>query len=83
MQEVATKKVFKGQLLTGVAAFILCFVLACIFWPLWSSFFKAIFSILTAQGLAAVEPAVRGKLIGVMVEGSFFWLIICPGSGRL
>lgn len=78
MQEVATKKVFKGQLLTGVAAFILCFVLACIFWPLWSSFFKAIFSILTAQGLAAVEPAVRGKLIGVMVEGSFFWLIICP-----
>lgn len=78
MQEIVTKRIFKGQLSTGLAACILCFVLACIFWPLWSMFFKSIFSALTAQGLAAVDLQIRSKLIGLMVEGAFFWMVINP-----
>ena len=75
MQESMTRRTFKGQLSTGLAAFILCFALACILWPLWSMLFKSIFSALAAPGLAAADPKLAGQLIGVMVEGSFFWMV--------
>ncbi len=78
MQESMTRRTFKGQLSTGLAAFILCFALACILWPLWSMLFKSIFSALAAPGLAAADPKLAGQLIGVMVEGSFFWMVINP-----
>lgn len=78
MQEFITERTFKGQLTTGLAAWILCFVLACVLWPLWSMLFKSIFSVLAAPGLAAANPQLAGKLIGAMVEGSFFWMVINP-----
>jgi hypothetical protein len=78
MTEFTVKRTFKSQLATGFASFVLCFVLACILWPLWSMIMKSFFSALAAPGLAAAEPEMAGQLIGVMVEGSFFWMVINP-----
>ncbi|MCL2337609.1 MAG: hypothetical protein FWC60_09340, partial [Firmicutes bacterium] len=50
-------------------------ILSMILWPIWSFVWKAIFSALAAQGIAAA-PDLAGKLINVMIEGSFFWLVI-------
>jgi len=78
MSEFVVKRVFKGQLSTGLVALILCFVLSCIFWPIWSTFFKAIFASLAAQGLAEADPKLQGQLLQAMIEGSFFWMVINP-----
>lgn len=78
MSEFIVKRTFKGQLATGLAAFVLCFVLASILWPIWSMVFKAIFTALAAEGLAEAGPKLSGQLIGAMVEGSFFWMVINP-----
>ncbi len=64
MNEFIVKRIFKGQLATGLAAWILCLVLACVLWPLWSMFFKSIFSALAAPGLAAAGSKLAGQLIG-------------------
>lgn len=73
-----TKRIINSQLGTGLAAILTCFVLACILWPIWSIVWKGIFASLAAQGLAAVDATVGGKLLQVMVEGSFFWMVINP-----
>lgn len=78
MTEFIVKRTFKSPLATGLAAFVLCFVLACVLWPLWSLFMKSIFNTLAAPGLAAAEPKLAGQLLGAMVEGSFFWMVINP-----
>lgn len=78
MTEHTVKRTFNSQLGTGIASFVLCFILACILWPIWSLIMKSIFSSLAAAGLAAVEPGTAGELMGVMVEGSFFWMVINP-----
>ncbi len=78
MSDFIIKRTFKSQLATGLAASVLCFALACVLWPLWSMIFKSIFSALAAPGLAAAGPEMGGKLIGAMVEGSFFWMVISP-----
>jgi len=78
MTEHTVKRTFNSQLGTGIASFVLCFILACILWPIWSLIMKSIFSSLAATGLAAVEPGTAGELMGVMVEGSFFWMVINP-----
>lgn len=76
MTEHTVKRTFKSSLGTGFAALITCLVLSMIFWPIWSTVMKAIFSALASQGLNAAGSEVAGKLIGAMVEGSFFWMII-------
>jgi len=76
MSEGITIRVFRNQLGTGFAALVLCFVASIILWPLWSVVTQAFFSALAYKGLAAAGPELAGKLVGAMVEGSFFWMVI-------
>lgn len=76
MAEYIIKRTFKSSLGTGIASFLTCLVLAMILWPIWSIVMKAIFTTFASQGLALAEPKLAAKLIGAMVEGSFFWMII-------
>jgi hypothetical protein len=76
MTEITIKRTFKSQLGTGVASLLTCFVLAMILWPIWSTVMKAIFTIVASQGLTAAGPKAAAQLIGAMVEGSFFWMVI-------
>ena len=76
MTEHAIKRTFKSSLGTGFAALLTCLVLSMIFWPIWSTVMKSIFTTFASQGLTAVEPKVAAKLLGAMVEGSFFWMVI-------
>jgi len=76
MTEGITLRVFKNQLGTGFAALVSCFAASIILWPLWSTGAQALFSALASQGLAAAGPVLAGKLVGAMVEGSFFWMVI-------
>lgn len=78
MTKFVEKRTFNSQLLTGLASFVLCFILACILWPAWSLVMKSVFSTLAAPGLAAAGPEQAGQLLGAMVEGSFFWMVINP-----
>jgi len=47
-----------------------------ILWPVWSTLMKAIFTPLASQGLNAAGTQPAAQLIGAMVEGSFFWMVI-------
>ena len=76
LAEYITKRTFKSSLGTGFAAICICFLLSLILWPVWSLAAKAIFTPLAAQGLAQVDANTAAQLIGAMVEGSFFWMII-------
>jgi len=73
-----TKRIINSQLGTGIAALLTCTVLAAILWPIWSIFWKGIFASLAAEGLALVDEATGATLLKVMVEGSFFWMVINP-----
>lgn len=72
MTENNSIRLFKNQLGAGFAALILCFAASLILWPLWSSVAQVLFLGLAYQGLAAAGPELAGKLVGAMVEGSFF-----------
>jgi len=76
MTEYTIKRTFKGPLGTGFAGLLTTFVLALILWPVWSIVMKSIFTICAQPGLAVVDPKLAAKLIGVMVEGTFFWMVI-------
>lgn len=76
MTGITTKQTFKSQLGTGFASLVTCLVLAMILWPIWSTVMKAIFTVFASQGLTAAGPKVAAQLIGAMVEGSFFWMVI-------
>jgi len=76
MTEDITIRVFRNQLGTGFAALVLCFTASLILWPLWSTVAQTFFSALASQGLAAAGPEIGDKLVGAMVEGSFFWMVI-------
>jgi len=76
MTENNSIRLFKNQLGAGFAALILCFAASLILWPLWSSVAQVLFLGLAYQGLAAAGPELAGKLVGAMVEGSFFWMVI-------
>lgn len=76
MAEITVERTFKGQLGTGIAALLASFVLSLVLWPIWSTVMKAIFSTFASQGLTAAGPKVAVQLIGTMVEGSFFWMVI-------
>lgn len=76
MTEEITIRVFRNQLATGFAALVLCFTASLILWPLWSTVAQTYFSTLASQGLGAAGPELADKLVGAMVEGSFFWLVI-------
>lgn len=76
MSEDIIIRVCKNELGTGFAALGLCFVVSTILWPMWSLVAQAFFSALAYKGLAAAGPELAGKLVGAMVEGSFFWMVI-------
>ena len=78
MAEVVTKRLFKGQLANGFVSLILCFIASLILWPLWSILANAIFSIFVNNSLIFADSVTYEKLLGVMVEGSFLWLVIVP-----
>ncbi len=78
MAEFIIKRTFKSQLATGLASFILCLAVASILWPLWSIMMSSIFRVLASPGLAAAGPHAASELLKVMVEGSFFWMVINP-----
>ncbi|MBN1689680.1 MAG: hypothetical protein JW901_01500 [Dehalococcoidia bacterium] len=76
MTEYITKRIFKSPLATGFTALLICLILAMILWPIWSIVMKSIFTALATQGLAAAGPQQADQLIGAMVEGTFFWMVI-------
>ncbi|NLJ57126.1 MAG: hypothetical protein GX334_08810 [Firmicutes bacterium] len=77
MNEFTVKRVFQSSVTTGFVATVISFVLACIIWPIWSIVMKSVFSALAATGIAAA-PELGATLITIMVEGSWFWLLIHP-----
>ena len=76
MTEYITKRTFKSSLWTGLASILTCLALAMILWPIWSLVAKWIFTAMASQGLNAAGAAPAAQLIGAMVEGSFFWMVI-------
>jgi AAT family amino acid transporter len=78
MPEYTTKRAFKSSLGNGFAALLICIALSMILWPIWSLIAKAIFTPLAQTGLTAAGAVPAAQLIGAMVEGSFFWMVINP-----
>lgn len=76
MTETKIRRVFPGQLSTGVAAVALCFVITLIYWPIYGTITKALATACAGSTLALVEPALATKYIGVFTEGVFFWTCI-------
>jgi len=76
MSEYVVKRQFKGILSTGVAAVVLCFVVALIYWPIWGMLVKAFGTALAIEGLKAVDAKVASKYMAVLAEGTFFWMVI-------
>ena len=76
MPEYITKRTFKGSLGTGFASILFILALSMILWPAWSTVAKAIFTAIVSQGLNTVGAQAAAQLIGAMVEGSFFWMVI-------
>jgi AAT family amino acid transporter len=76
MTEYISKRTFKSSLWTGLASLLTCLALSMILWPIWSIVAKAIFTPLAQTGLTAAGTTSANSLIGAMVEGSFFWMVI-------
>ena len=76
MPEYITKRTFKSSLATGFTSLLICLALSMILWPLWSIIAKAFFTAVASQGLNAAGTAPAAQLVGAMVEGSFFWMVI-------
>lgn len=76
LQEDNRKRIFQSQLGTGLGALILCCILSLFIWPIWSLAMKAVFSGLAGEGLYAAGPKAAAQLLGAMVEGSCFWMIV-------
>lgn len=76
MEENNTKRVFNSQLGTGFAALALCFILSLVIWPIWSMTMKAVFIGIAGEGLNAAGPKLANQLLGAMVEGTCFWMIV-------
>jgi AAT family amino acid transporter len=78
MQPIAVKRVFRGQLTTGIAALSLSFALALVLWPAWSLAVKALYTGIAGPGLGTADPKLVGQLIGAVARGTFFWMVINP-----
>lgn len=76
MSEYIVKRTFPGLLTTGFAATAICFVVACIYWPIWGTAVKAIAVSLAGPGLNTVDPKVASKYYTVFAEATFFWTVI-------
>lgn len=71
-----TKRMFRSQLGTGFAGLVLCFILSLFIWPIWSMAMKGFFMSVAGEGINAAGPELANKLLGVMVEGTCFWMIV-------
>ncbi|MDU2063245.1 MAG: hypothetical protein E6713_00295 [Sporomusaceae bacterium] len=76
MTEYLVKRRFESPLTTGVVLTVICFIVALIYWPIWGLIVKSIAISLAGPGLAAVDAKVAAKYIGVLGEGTFFWMAI-------
>lgn len=76
MTEYLVKRHFESPLTTGIVLTVICFVGTLIYWPIWGLIVKSIAVSLAGTGLAAVDAKVVTKYIGVLAEGTFFWMII-------
>lgn len=76
MSDFVVKRTFSSTLTTGIAATVLCFVVACIYWPVWGTLVKALASSLAGTGLKGVDPKVVSKYYTVFAEATFFWTVI-------
>jgi len=76
MEDSNTKRLFESQLGTGFAALAICFILSLFIWPAWSMLMKAVFIGIAGEGLNAAGPKLAAQLLGVMVEGTCFWMIV-------
>lgn len=76
MSELITKQRSGHPLVIGAVLFGLCFVASIIYWPIWGTITKALATLLAGSTLAAADPKVAAKYIGVFTEGTFFWCII-------
>ena len=76
MAEYMVKRRFESRLVTGILLTALCFVVTLIYWPIWGFIVKTVAVSLAGKGLAASAPPVAAKYIGVLAEGTFFWMVI-------
>ncbi|MBW2557969.1 MAG: hypothetical protein JRD69_03905 [Deltaproteobacteria bacterium] len=76
MDEYVVKRSFDSLLITGIVAFILCFIVTLFYWPIWGFAAKAIILSFGAPGLQAVDAKTAAKFVGVFAEATFFWMII-------
>ncbi|MHB8109169.1 MAG: hypothetical protein ACYDHW_03945 [Syntrophorhabdaceae bacterium] len=76
MNDYITKRSFKSPVITGTAAFAICFVASMAYWPIWGFVSKYIILWFGAPGLAEVDGKTAGKFVQVFAEATFFWMII-------
>jgi len=76
MAEYVIKRRFESPFATGFVLTILCFIFTLLYWPIWGSVVKFIALSFAGQGLAAVDHQLAAKYIGVVAEGTFFWMVI-------
>lgn len=76
MSDYIVKRQFPGLLATGLAATVLCFVVAVIYWPIWGAAAKAFINAFAGPGLKTVDAKTAAKFYTVFAEGTFFWMVI-------
>lgn len=72
------KKRIENPLLNGVLSVIIALLVATIGWTVWSQFFMAIFKLIAGAPLQNAPAVLRDKFLLDAVEGTFFWMVICP-----
>jgi hypothetical protein len=78
MDQFIVKRWFKNPLITGLAAILISFVIAMIYWPVWGTLAKMIITNAAREGLQLVDAKTAAKYISVFAEGTFFWIAINP-----
>jgi hypothetical protein len=76
MTQFVMKRRIPGLIPTGIVAAVMCFVIACLYWPVWGTIAKAIISSIASVGLQQADPKTATKFIACFAEATFFWLVI-------
>lgn len=78
MTEFINKRRFDNEFVNGIVSFISVFIIANIFWVVFSQIFNFIFTLISGSALANLSPDLAAGWRTVAVEGAFFWLVITP-----
>jgi len=76
LSDYIVKRTFSSVFITGIFATGLCFIIACVYWPVWGTIAKTFATYLAGPGLALSETKIVSKYYTVFAEATFFWTII-------